>query len=121
VTRAPRDHLPDHKKFGYATVMEQRAIRERLLAAGAPEFGIEFAVSREYTEAHKNDPTYRERVEAWSARCLADQAARFDAGSLERPVDFTKAELDFLADHFAGANDPVAQAVLAKIRTALEG
>lgn len=56
---------------------------------------------------------WQQRV--WFPRMRAESQARFDANETGRHVEFTKAELEHLAEHFAGANDPTTQAILAKV------
>lgn len=108
-----RRHRPDptspHLKFGYAKVMETRAIRARLIAEGVTDdWRLHLAVEREYEAAHANDPTYAET----SARLRAEAAAR----AFVAVETFTPEELLRIAEHFAGANDPVAQAIARKAR-----
>lgn len=61
---------------------------------------------------------WQERV--WKPACRAASLARFEAGETERSVGFTKAELERLVEHFAGANDPVAQSIGQKAGYALQ-
>lgn len=109
--------LPDHLKFGYDRIIEERAIRERLLAEGhADDWRLFFKISRAYDEAHKNDPSYAETSAAFAAKW-----AKFHAEKAKheiKPLTFTIEELRNLAEHYEGANDPVSQAVLTKILSA---
>lgn len=60
---------------------------------------------------------WQQRV--WFPRCRAESQARFEAGETGRHVEFTKSELEHLVEHFAGANDPVAQSIFTKAAAAL--
>lgn len=95
---------------GYWQMVEERMIRDQLLADGwPPEKYIGFEISRRVIENHRSDATYREIGEARAAR----QPPRPD-------TRFTPEELERLLEHFAGANDPVAQSILAKALAGLE-
>lgn len=105
---------PDHLKFGYAAVVEKRAIRERLLADGHPDdFSLHFKIENEYIKAHANDVPFRERQKVWLAK-QAENAAKRPKSAL-----FTVEELENLIERYAGANDPVSVAILGKILEAL--
>ncbi len=113
--RQPVDPIPDHQKFGYASVVEKRAIRDRLIAAGRdPDaLGFLFEVEAEYEIAHKNDLSMRERQEIARAR---NWKPRTDGS-----MSFTQAELDYMAYKLDGVNDPDGYSALAKIKAALGG
>lgn len=72
---------------------------------------------RQQEETAERWSEWQQRV--WRPRNRAISQARFDANESERDASFTKAELEHLAEHFAGANDPVAQSILAKVQAAL--
>lgn len=91
---------------GYWRMVEERMIRSELEAEGVEP--TVFRVSARVVENHRNDITYRE-----TSRKFASRAHR-EANSL-----FSRDELTFLAAHFEGANDPTAQAILAKVREGL--
>lgn len=100
--------VPLHLKFGYATMIEKEAIRQRLLTAGAVEdmtllFAVEaeyLAVEAEYLAAHANDVPYRDK----KPRSATAQA------------QFTAEELIHLVEHFANANDPISASIHQKAR-----
>ena len=99
------DTVPIERKFGYSHVMERAAIRAELVAAGEPDdMRLHFKVVSEQERRHKDDPTFAERCAAFRAR---QPKAR---------EGFTREELDRIAEHFAGANDPVAISILEKAR-----
>lgn len=60
------------------------------------------------------------QVRVFNPRIRALSLARFDANESERSVAFTKEEIERLIEHFAGANDPVAQSILSKALTVLQ-
>lgn len=103
----PRDFLgkgmeaTPGKPFGYAHVMERQAIREHLQARGLAGAELEFRVVRIQERLHRSKPTFRDRQAAWLARQPKSLPA----------VRFTEEELARIAEHFQGANDPVAQAI----------
>lgn len=101
------------KPFGWAWHQERDEIRAHLrrrLWRFLPRDGIptsallESRVSRIQERLHKNKPSYRDRQAAWLARQPKPLPA----------VRFTEEELARIAEHFAGANDPLAQAIYAK-------
>lgn len=101
--REDEKHL--RSSFGYWRVVEERMIRAQMKAEGkdpdAP-FAI-FEISRRVVENHKNDPTLREHQ---AAKGLTIAGVRVPLG-----IRFTDEELAFLVEHFAMANDPVAQSI----------
>lgn len=101
------------KGLGYAWHRERNEIRAHLrrrvwrfgldnLAA----FRLEQRVDAIQRRIHRNKPTFRERSAAFAAR---QPVARREA--------FTPEELARIAEHFAGANDPIGQSILAKAST----
>lgn len=57
----------------------------------------------------------RERWGEWQRRVLFPRWAAQSDGS--KRLLFTCEELQFLAEHFDGANDPMAQSILAKVKS----
>lgn len=88
--------LPLNRKLGYDHMLEMRVIENELRASGITErIFLHFEAVRRYEEKHRNDPSYRERNEAWKL------AYTIDAG----PSDFEilKRALEEIRD---GHNDP---------------
>lgn len=99
------------REFGFYQLVEKEIIRARLVADGVvDEMRLHFAISSAFTEAHRNDESYRD----WQAR----NRHRWERVSTAPPA-LTRPEWEFLAEHFDGANDPTALAILAKARAAL--
>jgi hypothetical protein len=67
-------------------------------------------VTRIQQRLHRNKPTLRERQAAWHARQPKTPGAS---------LSFTWEELERIAEHFAGANDPVTASIAAKAQEAL--
>ncbi|MGX7874419.1 hypothetical protein ACVDG5_018155 [Mesorhizobium sp. ORM6] len=90
--------IPDHLRFGYEHRVECDAHRERLIAEGMKPGSIElfFAVSAAYVEAHKNDPSFRERQAAWREK-----------NTTQLVNVLTVEEIDYLVERLHGANDPI--------------
>ena len=112
-------HPYDSSYDGRAWIEEMRGHRERLISEGVTDpTKLHFAVADAYVEAHRGQETYRE----YQARVLNP---RWEAASAARrkvegaSVMFTPAELALLAEHFDGANDPIAVSILEKVRAAL--
>lgn len=103
--------LPDHLKFGYQTMVEKAAIRERLIAQGmdpeSPE--LRFAVERAWEKDMEAKPTFRERQEHWQ---FENNCRAFKN---RKPPPLTVAELDYLIERLAGINDPEGQRLRAKL------
>lgn len=106
------------KPFGWAFERERAAIRAHIYKKlgnnrtmkEARRFwrthrgkGVEWAVTRIQDRLHRSHPTYRERQEAWKAR-----------QGYAPSTAFTQDELRHIAEHFAGANDPLAISIAAK-------
>lgn len=92
------------KSFGWAHNMERRAIREHLKSRGRwrdarDEFTVSKIQQRLQREYHRRKPPIGVR--------------RTEAGPA-RPEPFTAEELAHIAEHFAGANDPLAQSIWRK-------
>lgn len=92
-------------KFGYACAVEKSEIASALRADGWTGIALHFEIDRVYLERHKNRPSLRQRQDFW--RAFADPP---------KPVlpVFTPEELARIAEHFAGANDALAQTIHAK-------
>lgn len=93
--------------FGYWRMVEKRMIRAQITAEGGDPDAFQ-AVSRRVDANHKDDPSLRERQKAQGLLVRR-------AGSTQ----LTGEELQFLADHFEGANDPLALEILRKVRLLL--
>lgn len=100
--------------FGYAHVMERREIRAHLLARGwsPDDMRLEFRVTK------IQDRLNRGHAAKWKARQDAWKAANCRPAAPSE--SFTREELARLADRFEGANDPVGQAILAKVGKMIE-
>lgn len=106
---------PPGKPFGWAHHEERDRIRAHLRRRhGYPARGydapLEFHVTRVQMRLHKYDPTFAERQRR--ARAAAPPPAGTD-GFL------TWEEWERLAEHFAGANDPVTASIAAKAAEAM--
>ncbi|UVK46778.1 hypothetical protein BPNPMPFG_002486 [Mesorhizobium sp. AR07] len=90
--------IPDHLKFGYEHRKECDEHRARLIAEGMEPGSVElyFAVLAAYVEAHKNDPTFRERQATWREK-----------NPTQLINVLTVEEIDYLVERLAGANDPL--------------
>lgn len=108
--RPEERHL--RRSIGYWRMVEERMILAELAAEGWTGGDVSFEVSRRMIENHKNDPSLRERQEHHRQASPARPAAIRTA--------FTVEELERLLQHFAGANDPVAQSIHAKATATLE-
>lgn len=103
--------LPDAQKFGYEVEREKAQIRWELAGIPMDPIRRHFAVEAEYTRRHASEPTY--------AEIGAARRARDDFSTLTHRLQLTTEELAFLSEHFDGANDPMAAAILAKVRRLL--
>lgn len=99
------------KPFGWAHNMERAAIRAHLRRRiwkfgldGLAAARLEFRVTRIQERLRRDQPSFAERQAIWRAR----------QPKPEPPVAFTADELEMIAGRFAGANDPVGQAIAAK-------
>ncbi len=93
------------KPFGYAHNKERDEIRAHLIARGwdATDFAFEFRVTEIQQRIHRYAPTMRQRQEAARAKTIVQPS-----------LEFTPEELQHIADHFCGANDPLAQSIYRK-------
>jgi hypothetical protein len=106
--------VPDHLKFGYAHMIETKAIRSRLISEGHdPEDPtLCFAVSKAYTEAHKDDLTFSQRQDL--ARW---KGAKWVSPHPKAPAPkFTNEEMKMIADRFFASNDPMGQTIYDKAK-----
>lgn len=104
--RPEERHL--RNKFGYWRMVEKRMIRAQIVAEGGDPDNV-FEVSRRVEQNHKHDLSLRE----WQALHPVKQGPKTSSAY------FTDEELMNLLDRYQGANDPVSQSILAKIRGAL--
>lgn len=101
---------------------EWDGIADRLRAEGDDRdpAGVDMRARELWRQEEEKSERWKEWQErVWKPRMRALALSRFDAGESERSIGFTKEELERLIEHFAGANDPVAQAILAKAGEAL--
>lgn len=109
------DDIPG-RPFGWAFHKEREEIRAHLrrriwrfgfdrLAAAR----LEGRINEIQARLHKNRPTYKER-------CAARAATR---PAYVPPEEFTREELERLAELFAGANDPITASIGEKARKML--
>ena len=118
MSRRVVDHLPDHMKFGYERVLEERAIRARLIAEGHDDNAwLIMTIAREVEKAHANDIPWRDKQRIWAA----DQAVRSarEAAMKPQPTLFTVEEMLNILARFDGANDLIGQSILTKVTAAL--
>lgn len=116
--RSKPDPIPVHLKFGYERVMEERAIRQRLLDEGhADDFRLHFKVSAAYDKAHENDIPWREKQKVWAEQQRV--RAEKEAALHPKHVLFTLDEMLNILARFDGANDVVGQSIMAKVTAAL--
>jgi hypothetical protein len=99
-------------KMGYWRMVEERMVCKELIAEGhdPKEMGFYFKIKQRVVENHRNDPTLRQQQEA---------ARGGSAAPILSAAYFTVFELRHLIEHFAMANDPVAQEIDRKARVAL--
>jgi hypothetical protein len=108
-----RDTTPAHLKLGYQHNAERQRIREHLIRRGhnPGDLAFEFRITRIQERIHRYKPTFRQRQEAARARGEAWVAS--DKPPLPSP-SLTLEEWQYLAEHFEGANHPLAQSIQAK-------
>lgn len=102
---------------------EWDAITDRLIAEGdtRDRAFVEMRAKELWRQQEEKAERWSEwQTRVWHPRMRALAQARFDANESERPVELNKEELERLIEHFAGANDPVAQSILAKSGAALK-
>lgn len=80
-----KDTVPIERKFGYDHMIEMNAIRKQLREEdNITDYAtLHFMAVERYTQAHKNDPTYRET----SAR-LAAQSRTIQHGTHQQLLEF---------------------------------
>lgn len=96
------------KPFGWAHNQERAEIEEHLLNRGWSRSDLGFYSRVVQIQMRLN----REHPKRWAAKIAAIRAARPAPAPTREP--FTDEELALIAQHFAGANDPVAQSIYAK-------
>ncbi len=106
---------PHRGRVGYWRLVEERMIRAQLEKEGWESDWkdgrlIYFEISNRIAQNHRNDVTFREQQE------LLRKYRPAKPGS----VAFTEEEFERLAEHFAGANDPVSQSILIKALDAIK-
>lgn len=111
---------PGYGKLGFEKLVFERRAREWYRAAGMSDLEAHFEASAAYWRWHATTIPYREVCRRRSIRSEAEAENRWRSGEGTRPTGFTKPELEFLADHFEGANDPIAAAIWAKVRAVLD-
>lgn len=100
--RPEEKHL--RRKLGYWRMVEVRMIRAQIAAEAITDpLEVQFETVRRLANNHANDISFRESSRRHSPRDVLEPRERF-----------TRKELQFLALHFAGANDPVAYSILVK-------
>jgi hypothetical protein len=105
---------PPGRPFGYAWLEERTKIedhvRRRMGYCRLDDMRLQFRVGRIQDRIHKYDPTFAERCK----KMREDQARQWrEAGG---PIDFSRAELERLIEHFDGANDPISAAIADKAK-----
>ena len=84
-----------------------------LKAKGVEEPELRFAASRMMEDYQRKQPSMKERQQI---------VARIYPPKRPSPrLDLTDAEIDWLADHLAGINDPVGRDILDKLETQIAG
>lgn len=101
------------KPFGWAWHQERDEIRAHLRRRiwkfgldGLAAMRLESRIDRIQARLHRHRPSYKERQAAWRARQRPADPPR--------PEPFTAEELAHIAEHFEGANDPLAQSIWRK-------
>lgn len=109
--RVVQDQTPLHRKLGYEHAVERARIREHLIRRGwsPSDLAFEFRITRIQERIAKYKPTFRQRQEA--ARARGEKWVTSDKPPLP---GLTVEEWKFLADHFEGANHPLAQSIQSK-------
>jgi hypothetical protein len=110
VWEEPVDHPMLRGKFGYEHLVVQRRARAWLKAEGVDEWEMLNRLPRAMEAWGARQPTYREISDAREARMKAKATADWEAG-LSKRGGFNKFELEHMVEHFAMANDPVAQSI----------
>lgn len=107
------------RPFGWYINQEKHEIRTRLLAEGKPADHTD--IEREYIQAHANDERYADYQKRVLFPKWERQASNaFNNGETKRQIGFTRPELEWLAEHFEGANDPFAQVVYQRVMELLK-
>jgi len=115
----PADPPEVRRSFGYERLVITRRARQWYTAAGLTGLELEREVDAAYMRWAASLPTYREISDRREARMKAEAAAKWEAGESTRGPGLTRPEWLYLEERLEGANDPQAQAILAKARAAL--
>jgi len=112
------DDLPDHRKFGYKKLIEDEAIEDDLIASGKFKKGdpmIIFAISKQRSENHKNDLTYREKQEL--ARDNGEKwISPHPNPNPHKRVFLSPDEIEYLIEYMNGINHPTGIDILEKLK-----
>jgi hypothetical protein len=109
--RTTPDPTPVHRKLGYDYANERARIRAHLIRRGhdPKALAFEFRITRIQERIHKYKPTLRQRQEAARAR-----GEKWVTSGKPPLPGLTTEEWQYLAEHFEGANHPLAQSIQAK-------
>lgn len=111
---------PNRHSFGFEKLVFERRAREWYRAAGeTDEFRLMQLADRAYWRWHDTTINFREICRRRNVRMEANAENDWRSGIGSRDAGLTKPELEFLMDHFAGANDPTARSILEKAIIAL--
>lgn len=113
-----KDDVPVHLKFGYKTMLEKEAIRERLISEGydPKDPRLIFAVSKAYHEAHKDDLTFSQKQDL--ARWKGERWVAPHSSNVTSRLVFSDEEQDYLIEKLFGVNDPIGQMIIEKLKKA---
>lgn len=94
------DELHFRNKLGYWRMVEDRMITKKLVGLGydPTNFSFQFLMAREREGNHAND------VPMSASPCVSGMSS-----------EFTRSELEYMADMFRDANSPEAQAIYEKV------
>ena len=117
----PSDPPEIRCKFGYEHMVLVRRARQWYRAAGVTdERELRRLADQVYMDFCATRPDLREVCRRRNVRSAAEAENEWRSGLLSRDLGLTKPEIEFLVDHFDGANDPVAAAILKKAIRALQ-
>jgi hypothetical protein len=95
---------------------EWQALEDKLKADGVTD---PIALHMQSRELWRQEEAHAEPWRDWQQRVWFPACRAASNAEPERSLDFTKEELERLAEHFANANDPVAIAIHSKASLAL--
>jgi hypothetical protein len=102
------------KPFGYAWLEErtkiQDHVRRKMGYCRLDDMRLMFRVQAIQDRIHKYDPTFAERCR----RMNEENKKRWR--EMGGPIDFSRAELERLIEHFDGANDPISAGIAEKAK-----